>query len=272
MRTLASGEFYGRRLLDKVLANGLRIVENGYASHECLPLHSHDDSYVAVVLEGSFDEMRSGREERIDASRTLFQPAGDRHSERVGANGVRIFNVQLTRDFLARPDRRGLVAALPPTIASAGLASLGRRVYSELQTDGLLADIAIEAYVLEFLVGLQRQKRSPRSAPPWLWRTHEFLCEHFNAPPPLEVLAADAGVHPAHLCRAFRRHFRCTITEHIRSIRMARAEVYLRRTRLPLAEIALLVGYSDQSHFSSAFKRERGMSPAAFRANAAQTR
>jgi AraC family transcriptional regulator len=38
--------------------------------------------------------------------------------------------------------------------------------------------------------------------------------------------------------------------------------------RTPLAELALELGYSDQSHFTREFKRETGWTPSRFRATA----
>ena len=39
----------------------------------------------------------------------------------------------------------------------------------------------------------------------------------------------------------------------------------LAQSDTPLAEIALAVGYSDQSHFATAFKRQTGFTPSQFR-------
>lgn len=46
------------------------------------------------------------------------------------------------------------------------------------------------------------------------------------------------------------------------------AQEYLRDKRLTLSEIALLLGYSEQSAFSRAFKRETGLSPRRYQHNA----
>ncbi|MBZ0119629.1 MAG: helix-turn-helix transcriptional regulator [Sandaracinaceae bacterium] len=47
--------------------------------------------------------------------------------------------------------------------------------------------------------------------------------------------------------------------------RAATARAYLRDPALSLAEIAWLLGFSDQSTFSRAFKRWTGATPGAFR-------
>jgi AraC-like DNA-binding protein len=53
--------------------------------------------------------------------------------------------------------------------------------------------------------------------------------------------------------------------EFLNQIRHDQALHYLRTTNLSLAEIADLVGYSEQSPFQNAFKRWTGQSPGEFR-------
>lgn len=55
--------------------------------------------------------------------------------------------------------------------------------------------------------------------------------------------------------------FRSLLDSTLRRI----AEDYLRDSRLQLAEVALLLGYSEQSAFNRAFRRWTGTTPAAFR-------
>jgi AraC family transcriptional regulator len=69
-----------------------------------------------------------------------------------------------------------------------------------------------------------------------------------------------------HLARTFRRHYHCTVGEYMRQLRVNFACRQLREGSRPLMEIALAVGFSDQSQFSRTFKRVMGLTPAAFRA------
>ena len=78
-------------------------------------------------------------------------------------------------------------------------------------------------------------------------------------------VARDAGVHPVHLARTFRRFFGCTPAEYLRSRRVEQAALLVRVTQRPLAEIALECGFFDQSHLTRAFARVLGVSPAAYR-------
>jgi AraC family transcriptional regulator len=81
----------------------------------------------------------------------------------------------------------------------------------------------------------------------------------------LDDLSAVAGVHPVHLSRVFRRFQREGIGEYTRRLRVRASCRYLLDHELPLAEISLLTGFADQSHFTREFRRITGLTPRAFR-------
>ncbi|MDE6126987.1 MAG: helix-turn-helix transcriptional regulator, partial [Muribaculaceae bacterium] len=58
-----------------------------------------------------------------------------------------------------------------------------------------------------------------------------------------------------------------SVGQYIADYRMRRAKELLTGTRLPLSEIAIMLGYSSQRYFSSAFKQRAGVTPSAFRAS-----
>jgi AraC family transcriptional regulator len=73
-------------------------------------------------------------------------------------------------------------------------------------------------------------------------------------------------VDPAHLARTFRAHYRCSIGDFVRRLRVERASCELTDTDTPMADIALGLGFFDQSHFSRVFKDQTGLTPTEFRA------
>src|SRR5262249_4267028 len=93
----------------------------------------------------------------------------------------------------------------------------------------------------------------------------ELLQDRFAENLTHDAIAAAAGIHPVHLARVFRRHYGCTLGEYVRKLRVDFAARQLIATNERLAGIALAAGFSGQSHFTRAFKRQTGMTPASFR-------
>ena len=109
-------------------------------------------------------------------------------------------------------------------------------------------------------------KQSEQGVPAWLDEVRQKLASRIAETPPLAELAASAGVHPVHLAREFRRHFRCTIGDFVRRVRVEFACREIAETDAPLSEVALAAGFYDQSHFSNVFRQFTGMTPTAYRA------
>jgi AraC family transcriptional regulator len=72
-------------------------------------------------------------------------------------------------------------------------------------------------------------------------------------------------VHPAHLSRAFRTHFKVSLGSYLRRLRLDWAREQLVHSAASLASVALAAGFADQSHFTRAFKRYTGLTPNTYR-------
>jgi AraC-like DNA-binding protein/PAS domain-containing protein len=92
-------------------------------------------------------------------------------------------------------------------------------------------------------------------------RICEYIQSHLDQKVTLEALAALAGLSTHHFARAFHQSVGMPPHSYLLSRRLERAERMLRETRLPLSEIAVATGFSDQSHLARHFRRRTGMSP-----------
>ena len=106
--------------------------------------------------------------------------------------------------------------------------------------------------------------------PSWMTRVTQMLASDFRRPPGLEVLAAEAGVHPVHLSRAFRRFRGMGPAEYVRRLRIHFACSELMGRNVKLIDLAAEAGFADQSHFTRSFKLITGMTPCAFRRRVAK--
>src|ERR1700733_4772603 len=127
--------------------------------------------------------------------------------------------------------------------------------------------MAVERLVLESLAEIARLGAANTSlvAPHWLKQATGIVESRFRERLSLTEIASEVGVHYVHLSREFHKYNRCTVGELIRRRRVQYASHLLAPSNTPLAEIALVCGFSDQSHLSFLFKRYMVLSPSKFR-------
>ena len=87
------------------------------------------------------------------------------------------------------------------------------------------------------------------------------FAERFSLTLPSKI----AGLSEKHLCRAFKKRYGRTLFQVKRDQALKSAERLLSSTRYPLKHIAGMTGFSDEFHFSKAFKERYGVPPGEFR-------
>lgn len=80
-----------------------------------------------------------------------------------------------------------------------------------------------------------------------------------------EDVAAELGISGGHLARIFKARTGLTFAEYLTRYRMKRAVELLRDPSVRVGEVADLVGYGDQRHFSVLFRKLVGLTPTGFR-------
>jgi transcriptional regulator GlxA family with amidase domain len=88
---------------------------------------------------------------------------------------------------------------------------------------------------------------------------------NLEEPLPAAALAREAGVGNRQVQRLFRAQLGCTAGDHYRAVRLDRASLLLRDTRMALPEVAAATGFASLSHFSRLFAARFGLPPSRFR-------
>jgi AraC family transcriptional regulator len=89
--------------------------------------------------------------------------------------------------------------------------------------------------------------------------------EHLSERIPLTALANLVQLSPYHFCRAFRQSFGSPPHRYQINRRVGRAKVLLGNLAKSVTEIALALGYSETSSFSTAFRHTTGTAPTEYR-------
>ncbi|MBU6268245.1 MAG: helix-turn-helix transcriptional regulator [Sphingomonadales bacterium] len=150
------------------------------------------------------------------------------------------------------------------------IARLMAAIHDELAHDRIGAGLAIEAALNLLCVQLARQFRQPgfergagRGGGLANWRM-KLVTERVHAErpaPKLAELADLCGLTERQLGRAFKAETGMTLGRYVDEATMERAHVLLTTSRLPIGEIARLLGYASADSFAQAWRRVVGGSP-----------
>jgi transcriptional regulator GlxA family with amidase domain len=98
-----------------------------------------------------------------------------------------------------------------------------------------------------------------------LRRVREYIEDHLEETISIEALAGIVGLSMYHFARAFKQSEGLTPHDYLVRRRVRRAQELLASTDLPLSEIALASGFSDQSHCARRFREHVGITPSSYR-------
>jgi AraC family transcriptional regulator len=127
--------------------------------------------------------------------------------------------------------------------------------------------LALGVHVLQNYggVGASREPVNGGLAPWQLARATELLREHLDGNLPLAQLAAECSLSRSHFTRAFKASTGLPPHQWLLARRVDRAKDLMRTTDMPLSEIALACGFSEQAHMTRVFSRSVGVTPSAWR-------
>lgn len=91
------------------------------------------------------------------------------------------------------------------------------------------------------------------------------LIQHLQETITIEEISAQYAISQTLLKRIFKAIYGTTIRQYIQEYRVEEAQRLLRDTNENIVEIAMLVGYSNSSKFSAAFKKHTGILPKEYR-------
>ncbi len=230
---------------------GMRLSLRSYGTR--MVTHTHDFNQLVFPVTGSM-------ETRVGAT------AGE-----ISCNSLAVIARGASHSFRGFGDNRFLVLDVESPSVGAGpvfraldrtLGDLVRYAAAEVATGKLGADT--EFHVAALLVARIRQDGAARSARP-IARALSLMAAQYGRDLSIATLAEEAGLGISRFHEAFRHETGKTPAGMLRDIRLAKAAAMLRETDRSIADIALTVGFSDQTALTRCFRRFRATTPNALR-------
>lgn len=176
---------------------------------------------------------------------------------------------QIGRHAQARIEIRNVFQARDPTIGHLAHLLLTELELSAHPSQRLVVDMVSTALAAHLLRRYNvfdpaQDTALPSLRPVELARLTAYIEDNLDRAITLAELAAVVNVSRFHFARLFRRSTGMPPIAFVEQCRIRRAQTLIVETDLPLSDIALVIGFADQSHFTRRFHRHVGCAPAQF--------
>ena len=261
---------------------GVRLIGYRRFPHACpgaLHPHRHPGAYeLCLITEGTLRWQIGSRSWTLRAGDLFLTLPGEVHG---GERGVMdrsgLYWVSFAAEGgepllgLSGAQRRNLATRLRAcrtrvAPAPALIRPLFARVLAALAVGGTAEErVARAALILlldESAGALAATALTARPSPPVAAAMTRLSADH---PPTLAALAAEVGLCPSRLRERFRTEIGISLRDYRDRERMARAGRLLRTSRASITDIALSCGFASSQAFATAFRRQTGFAPGAWR-------
>lgn len=235
------------------------------------------ECHLRVVVDGFYEiEMRDGGREIV---RRGVPGTMSFHADGTGPRPTRIEASATT--LVVRIDDSWLQRVLDGTTVPGGVhqlahgdataRALSRAMCQEVSRDAPTGALFAESLSQSLLAyALDRLPMSPMRVQGGLSnlqarKLRRYIDDHLAGPLRVAELAALCGLRPRQFGALFRRSFGATPYQYVMQRRVARAADLLGSGARDIDRVASQVGFASQSHFTTAFRRARGVTPARFR-------
>lgn len=126
---------------------------------------------------------------------------------------------------------------------------------------------ALAVHLLKTYTTLQLTPFQSRSGLPQhkLIQVLDYIQAHLDQDIRLLDLAALTGMSQYHFCRLFKRSQEVTPHQYVLQQRIERSKHLLKQKDLAITDIALMCGFKNQSHLTTLFRKNTGITPKSFR-------
>ena len=225
----------------------IRIFKEQEAAADLHFLHETENTLLTRIRSGSLQESETLLNELM--GQVILCSGGNLETVRARAMELATLLSRAAMEGGARPD----------SIYSLNEAFL-RRLRAEQDLDELC--LAVQEVMESYTSAMFYEKDKGN---PHIRRALRYMADHYSQHLELSQVAAIAGLSPSYFSTLFREVVGVSFREHLCRIRVEESKRLLLSTNYSLADIAVAMGFPDQSYYCKVFKKLVGLTPGKFR-------
>jgi YesN/AraC family two-component response regulator len=135
----------------------------------------------------------------------------------------------------------------------------------EIAVSNAIDEKSLAKEIAFIMVGASHQEEKTNekgSTPDIAQKIEEYLKSHYQESITTNMLSKKFGFVPSYISKLFRTYKGMSPSEYLTYYRIEKSkQIMLKEPEVLCKEVANMVGFSDQHHFSKTFKKQTGMSP-----------
>lgn len=241
---------------------GAQFYGNAYAPHR------HDTYSLGITMRGVQTFSYRGQSHFSMPGNLVILHPDELHDGSAGTDAGLVYRMLYLEPALLRQALGGGAASLPfvrnPVVCDPGFRDALSDVLSDLSCG--LEELAVDHLLADIATSLARHADAPSRRDKsgidhiGVERARDFLHDNAELDVKSATLEAVSGLDRFRLARQFRACFGTSPHRYLLMRRLQKARDLI-ATQMPLAEIAVETGFSDQSHLNRQFKKAYGMTP-----------
>ncbi len=243
-----------------------------------MPFHWHVDCEIIRIESGELSLTLNDSKINLKQGDAVFVPSGIIHGaiptncryQCVVFSFEKIAQINMTR-FREYEDALGHSDYLPPVI---GQSELIDRLFVAMEKQYQGYEFVVQGAILQLIGELISQKKQNGVQQTFNGDSRRInkikdvlrlIRRDYAKSLTLEMFADVAGLNYQYLCKSFKRITGRTPIDYLNYYRIECAAELLQADELNVTDVALSCGFNDLSYFIKMFKRQKGVSPRAFK-------
>lgn len=264
MKLLKTGKFFGET--DQTLhLDGITLTNTEY-THGFVDWHYHENAYFTFLIAGKVIEGNKKEKYTCMPGSLLFHHCEEPHYNIKPSGYTRGMHIELQKNWFLQNSFYASLLQGNINIINPDVKIMIYTIHKELKVLDGSSEIIIHETILKIVEKMLHKSESTMyHKPAWVSKVKEILYDRSAEKISLKCLADELKIHSVHLSRDFSKHFRCTIGQYMRKIKIEKSLSLLQNKKHSLTDISTMCGFADQSHYLRCFKEFNGLNPSEFR-------